>query len=198
MRGVPWYWEILGRSAMAREPKGKNVVSIDRTDPSDRWVPIPNRSAGTLRLKGLYRKRGNCYFAAGVPKLIITPSYRAVLRLGMRDRTFIFSRGAVKVRGVSRKDLVSVTALDWDVGTSIIIPRGLSQRAMVVLQSPENTMEIPMMELIVLAGLIRLHSPGKGASWYYATAAKVLMYGWKALQDPPPAQVAVIIKRKDP
>ncbi|MBN1532092.1 MAG: hypothetical protein JXA20_05465 [Spirochaetes bacterium] len=182
---------------MTRKLNDTNVIPLNAPEPSDRWIPIPNRSAGTLRLKGLYRKRGNCYFAAGVPKIIISSAYRAVLRLGMRDRTIIFSRGAVKVRGVSRKDLVSVTELDWDVGTSIIIPHGLSQQTRVILQSPEETREVTMMELIVLGGLLRLPWPEKRASWYFSTAAQVLMYGWKALDTPPAAPVAVIMKRKD-
>ncbi len=169
----------------------KKIIPMDKTDPSDRWVPIPNRCAGSLRLKGLFRRRGNCYFASGVPKDITTFSYRVALKLGLTKRTIIISRGLVRSGGLSRKDLVSLQELDWDVGMSMIIPRSLSRRERLEIRSNEATAGATTMELIVLAGFLRIAQPGRLPGWYNKMAMSIMLNGWKSLNSPIPKNISI-------
>ena len=183
---------------MIRFPRKDTIIALDSSDPSDRWVPVPNPSAGTLRLKGLYKKRGNCYFARGIPKTLTAFCYRSAFKLGLRDRVLIFSRGAVKKKGRSGKDRVSITDLDWGVGTSIIIPRSLRKDERLGISVNGVLGELRIMELIVLAGLFKLGETGSISARHYAMAAQVMLHGWKALNRETPPRFSIVTREKAP
>ena len=170
------------------------IVRIDKVDDSERWVPIPGTKSGHRkpRIKELHKKKGNCYFAVGVSQKLIDFVYRSVMKLKLRDKTLIFSRGTVKR---SRKTIfwsVDMVELDWDVGISVIIPRRLSYTKNLRLLIDEEEHFVRMMEIVVLAGLLRISSPDRAGHWYSRMAATVLTKGWKRFDDDLPAEVFII------
>ena len=164
-----------------KKPEDK-IVPINRIDKSERCALVPgfNNKKQVRRLKELSRSRGNCYFAAGVPKGLIDFIYRCVTKLDLREKDLIFSRGQLKKNGVPVFNAVAICELDWDCGISVKIPRMLRYNKNITLTIEEEDHDLRLMELIVLRGLLQIAYPGKKSSWYPDMAALVLAKGWPA------------------
>ena len=76
------------------------TVPINWIDDTERYILVPRmeRKRVVKKVKRLIKVKGACYFTLGVPLGLIDFIYRAVLQLRLKDRKFIFSRGAVKAQ----------------------------------------------------------------------------------------------------
>jgi len=156
------------------------IIPIDHVESSERCALVPgyhNRKP-VRRLKEVSRKKGNCYFAHGVPMRLADFIYRSTIKLDLKERELIFSRGAVKKNGVAVLNAVAVRELDWDCGTSIRIPKMLRYDDTIRLTVNGKNYSLRLMELIVLGALMRISLPGRRASWYADMSATVLAEGW--------------------
>ena len=174
-----------------------HIIPINRVKESERWVPIPgtDRVKPSARLKSLHRKRGNCYFAVGVSQKLFDFIYRSVVKLGLGEKTLIFSKGAVKSRNRSIVNSVGLKELDWDVGISMIIPKRLSYSKTLNLLVEDEEYTIRVMEIIVLAGLLKILNPKKPAQWNNDMAATIIALGWKRFEENEPAKVLLKPKK---
>jgi hypothetical protein len=122
-----------------------------------------------------------------VPKGIIDFAYRAVTKLKLSDRTFIFSRGTVRNPRSRIKYNVSVRELDWGVGTLITIPRMLQYREEKTVFIGDCTYRVNVMRSIVLITLLAVAFPEKNSYFHFAMAVMILTRGWDQLrvQEPP-------------
>ena len=100
------------------------TVPINWIGDTEKYILVPrmDKKRVVKKVKRLIKVKGGCYFTLGVPVKLIDFIYRAVMKLGLRDRKLIFSRGAVKIKGRPTGNVVEVCELDWDLGTSFIIP----------------------------------------------------------------------------
>jgi len=169
---------------MKKNANKSKVVPIDWTDESDRWIVAPGTvlEKGRRRIKGIACVRNNCHFAAGVPRGMYDFIYRAIVKLKMTGRTFIFSRGMVRTARTRIKHSVGITELDWAVGTLVTIPRILAYRETITLLIEGEEYTLRLMELVVLRGLLALAMPGRNAEYYPAMAALILARGWKEIE----------------
>lgn len=173
--------------------KGRSAktVPINWIGDTERYILVPRlvRNRVVKRPKRLVKVKGNCYFTRGVAHGLIDFVYRAVIRLGLRDRKLIFSRGSVKSRGRPTSNMVEVLELDWDLGTSIIIPlkRNYRDRLDFVVAGKKHSLRL--MEIMTLSGLMRLTHKDKSELWRSARAAAILARGWKELERPAPPSV---------
>ncbi|HPQ52167.1 MAG TPA: hypothetical protein PK253_02890 [Spirochaetota bacterium] len=158
---------------------------MKHVDTHERWIVVPKATPGQYRtsVRGLKQKKGNCLFDNAVPKVLIDFIFRAVVHLGVQQRTVIVVRGTVKRHGRAVRNAVSMKELPWGTGTLIVIPRRLRYRDCMVLQIDGREHEIRIMENIVLQALLRLGHPGMRREWYPDAAAVVLALGWKHLSD---------------
>lgn len=80
---------------------GNKTVPINWIGDTEKYILVPRleRKRVVKKVKRLIKVKGACYFTKGVPYKLIDFIYRAVVRLGLRDRKLIFSRGAVKAQG---------------------------------------------------------------------------------------------------
>lgn len=159
------------------------IVQINWIDKSDQYALVPGyeHKKNTRRIKELGRVKGNCHFAPGVPEGLIDFIYRAVIKLKLRNKKLIFSRGQVKKNDLPVLNAVAVCELDWGCGTSIRIPRLLRYSATIRLTINGDEHLLRLMELIVLRSLLQIASPRKSHSWYADMAAFVLAKGWPQL-----------------
>jgi len=165
---------------MKKSIRHEKIVPINWIDDEERWIPVPSNAPHPRRkrTKEIVHVKGNCSFAAGVPKSIIDFIYRSVRKLGLTDRPLIFSRATVRSSsGLILKE-VSICELDWGVGTLITIPRALRYGDMITVHAAEETYTVRLMELVVLSGLIRLALPGRSLRSYTDMATRVIVQGW--------------------
>jgi hypothetical protein len=165
--------------------KKEEVVPIDRVHDSERWIVVPGtiKEGKKKRIKEIRFQRKNCLFAVGVPSSIIDFTYRAVVKLNLREETMIFSRGTVRgARGKTNR-AVSVRTLGWDVGRLVTIPRGMRYRDHVTVSLEGEERSLRVMELALLLGLLPLAFPGRENTFYPALAVAILVRGWKVLDD---------------
>ena len=168
------------------QKKKDNIIPINWIDDAERYIPVPGYiPKNRPRLKSFIKVKGNCYFAHGVAHKIIDFIYRSVIKLDLKEKKMVFSRGAVKWKNKNIFNSVGIRELDWDVGISIIIPRGLNYNKMVKLSVDNEVKEFRFMELIVLSGLLRLAFPKKASQWYSLMATTIMAKGWDSLQDEP-------------
>ncbi len=177
-----------------RDKSSSNVIPITWIDESDRCAVISGyeNSRKMQRLKELQNCKGNCYFTRGVSNKCVDFIYRAVKKLGLQDEKFLFSRGAVKKRGVSILNAVETRELDWAVGTSVKIPARLSYDRKVDLLIDNETHSVRLMELIILNCLLRKAGSRKSDTWYANMAAGILALGWGCLDNDEPPEVLAI------
>jgi len=167
------------------------TVPIDWVDETLKYilVPRPGKNRIVLKVKRLIKVKGNCYFAQGVSRTLIDFIYRAVIKLGIRDRKLIFSRGSVRRMNRQTSNIVEICELDWDLGTSIIIPlkRNCSSAAYFIINDKEYRLRI--MEIIVLSGLLKLVYREKSEKWRSSLAASIIAQGWGELGKGNPVKI---------
>ncbi|MBN1497852.1 MAG: hypothetical protein JXA07_13850 [Spirochaetes bacterium] len=165
------------------------TVPINWIDDTERYILVPRmeRKRVVKKLKRLIRVKGGCYFTQGVPLGLIDFIYRAVLKLGLRDRKLIFSRGSVKLNKRPTSNIVEVLELDWDLGTSFIIPmkRRYDTEHHFIIDGTKYRLRL--MEIMTLSALLRLKHAGKSELWRSAMAASIIARGWGeiARKEPP-------------
>jgi hypothetical protein len=166
------------------------TVPINWIGDTEKYILVPRleRKRVVKKVKRLIKVKGACFFTRGVPYKLIDFIYRAVIKLGLRERKLIFSRGAVKVKGRPASNIVEVYELDWDLGTSFIIP--LKRRYDTTLNFSVDGSVHPMrlMEIMVLSGLLKLVHGDKSEKWRSAKAVSIIARGWGEIgeKDPPP------------
>lgn len=165
------------------------TVPIDWIGDTEKYILVPRKQKSRVvkKVKRLIKVKGGCYFTQGVPHRLIDFVYRAVIRLGLRDRRLIFSRGAVRVRNLPTSNVVEVLELDWDLGTSFIIPLKRTYRSKVRFAVGETAHTLHVIEVMVLSALLRLVHPDKSEKWRSSKAVAILARGWGELRagDPP-------------
>jgi hypothetical protein len=165
------------------------TVPINWIKDTEKYILVPRivRKRVVKKVKRLIKVKGNCYFTGGVPHGLIDFIYRAVIKLGIRDRKLIFSRGSVKIRNRPTSNVVEVCELDWDLGTSIIIPLKRNYKSSLVFVIGGKEHSLRLMEIMVLSGLLRLAYGNKSEKWRSAKAAAIIAGGWGELGngDPP-------------
>lgn len=168
------------------------TVPINWIDKTERYILVPRieKKRVVKKVKRLIKVKGSCYFTLGVPLGLIDFIYRAVVQLDLRSRKLIFSRGAVKVKGGPSSNVVEVFELDWDLGTSIIIPRRRRYDTTMDFTIDGKVHTLRLMEIMVLSGLLRLKFPGKSEIWRSAMAASIIARGWKELTKGEPPSVS--------
>lgn len=179
--------------------KNNNIIPLHAVEQSDRAAIIPGwqRGRAVPRLKELSRRRGSCWFTAGVPASLVDFIYRSSLKLGLRDRKLLFSRGGVKRGGRPVVTAVEIRELEWDVGTSVIIPRELNYRRTLRLLVDDEEYSVRLMEIIVLGGLLRLTVPSKPHAWYPAMAVSIITGGWRRWEAGEPGRVLALAPDKN-
>jgi hypothetical protein len=170
------------------------TVPINWVEDTEKYILVPRieRKRVVKKVKRLIKVKGACYFTQGVPYKLIDFIYRAVVRLGLRDRKLIFSRGSVKVRGKPTSNIVDVYELDWDLGTSIIIPLKRRYDSVQDFAVDGKVYPVRLLEIMVLSGLLRLVRGDRSEQWRSARAVSIITRGWGELErpDPPPVSRA--------
>ncbi|MCP4130165.1 MAG: hypothetical protein GY754_04205 [bacterium] len=176
---------------MIKNKKNTNVVAINWIDKAERWILVPGyaNNKRIRRIKELSKVKENCYFTTGVAKKLIDFIYRSVIKLGLGEITLIFSRGAVKRYNRSVHNAVDICELDWDVGTSLIIPRTLKYGKTIQLLVDNEEHTLRLMEIIVLRGLLQVARPKKSSEWYSAMAATIITKGWSRFEEETPGKI---------
>ncbi len=172
----------------------KKVVPINWIDESNQYALIPghNKNKKIRRIKALKNVKGNCYFAHGVSKNLIDFIYRAVIKLELKDKKLLFSRGAVKQKKRSVVNAVGISELDWDVGTSIRIPQKLNYNYRVALLIDKDEHKLRLMEIIVLSCLLHIACPGKSSNWCSDMSASIIANGWGQLDTKKKTEVLML------
>jgi hypothetical protein len=167
------------------------TVPINWIGDTEKYILVPRleRKRVVKKVKRLIKVKGGCYFTQGVPLNLIDFIYRAVIKLGLRDRKLIFSRGAVKIKGRPTSNVVEVFELDWDLGTSFIIPLKRNYNTRLNFNINGETHSLRIMEIMVLSGLLRLVHGDKSEKWRSAMAAAIIAGGWAELQRQGPPDV---------
>jgi hypothetical protein len=159
------------------------IVPINWVDDAERWILVPSQSGRGMvrRTKEIRYVKNRCYFAYDVPKSLIDFVYRAVRKLGLTERTLIFSRGTVRnSRGVVKND-VSINVLAWGVGTLVTIPRILKYGDHVHIVNEGVMHSLRSMELLVLRGLLKIAYTRVKATFYTKMPVRILIDGWSVL-----------------
>ncbi|MCU0847438.1 MAG: hypothetical protein MUD12_06080 [Spirochaetes bacterium] len=171
------------------------MKSISWIDEAEIYALIPGyeNKKPARKIKCLNRAKTNCFFSRGIKKELIDFIYRGVVKLGLKDRKLIFTRGSVKVRGREVNHAIGLLELDWDVGTSVKIPRLLNYEKKIKLLINGETRGLRLMEIIVLSCLLKMALPGKNGGWYTAMSATIIALGWGSLDGEP----AEVLQQKD-
>ena len=160
------------------------TVPINWIDDTEKYILVPRMEKNRVvkKVKRLIKVKGGCYFTQGVSHELIDFIYRAVIQLGLRDRKLIFSRGSVKNRKQPTSNIVEICELDWDLGTSFIIPMKRNYRSAVnfIIDDKEYTLRI--MEIMVLSGLLKLLHKDKSEKWRSSMAVLIIALGWGELK----------------
>ena len=169
--------------------RASKIVPINRIGETEKYILVPRleRKRVVKKVKRLIKVKGECYFTLGVPISLIDFIYRAVLKLGLRERRLIFSRGSVRINNRPTSNVVEVHELDWDLGTSLIIPMKRKYATMLDFSIGGTTHRVRLMEIMVLSALLKLIHRNKSEKWRSAKAAAIIARGWTALDgnDPP-------------
>jgi hypothetical protein len=167
------------------------TISINWIGDTEKYILVPRleRKRVVKKVKRLIKVKGGCYFTLGVPINLIDFIYRAVLKLGLRDRKLIFSRGAVKIKGRPTSNVVEVFELDWDLGTSFIIPKKRNYNTKLNFNINGKNRTLRLMEIMVLSGLLRLVHKEKSEKWRSAMAASIIAGGWAEMQKHVPPDI---------
>ncbi len=169
----------------------QKIVPINWIEKSEQYALIPGhvKSKKIRRIKALKNSKGSCFFTHGISKSLMDFTYRAVIKLELKDRKFLFSKGAVKQYGKLVFNAVGISNLDWDVGISIRIPHKLNYNftTSLIIQNEEH--KIRLMELIVLSALLHIAFPRKNSSWCSDMSASIIAKGWDRLNKSRPLKI---------
>ncbi len=179
---------VKNARTMKKTQPGK-IVPINRIGKTEKYILVPRleRKRVVKKVKRLIKVKGECYFTLGVPLSLIDFIYRTVVKLGLRDRRLIFSRGSVKINSRPTSTVVEVHELDWDLGTSIIIPMKRKYTTTLAFNVGGKKHTVRLMEIMVLSGLLKLIFKDKSEKWRSAKAVTIIVQGWGALnQENPP------------
>jgi hypothetical protein len=162
-----------------------NVIHLNWIDDTERWIVIPGtiKEGRKRRIKELFLRKNNCFFARGVPKSIIDFTYRSVKKLGLTEKNIFFIKGTVRIKKGVVKNAVMVKELDWDVGTLITIPAGMRYREKLILEIEGEKKDLRLMELAILHGLLQIAFPKKSSAFYSHMSALVIVRGWDQLRE---------------
>jgi hypothetical protein len=168
------------------------TVPINWFGDTERYIVVPRieRNKVVKKLKRLIKVKGACYFTQGVPYSLIDFIYRAVVKLGLKEHRLIFSRGSVKNGNRPTLNMVEVCELDWDLGTSIIIPQKRKYGSFAEFRVNGRKGTLRIMEIAVLSGLLRLTHRHKSEKWRSAKAVAIIALGWQELGDTGLPQIA--------
>ncbi len=171
---------------MSRKNTAPNVTPINACQDTENWAMVPvNISGNRVRfgMVEIHKKRGRCSFAKGIPLQLTDFIYRAVVKLGIKDRKLIFARGTIKHRNRPVRRACMVRDLEWDLGTAIILPRALTLKATAHIKGPDGNISVRWIELVTLNGLLQVALPGKSHLWYSARALSIITGGWGRFQS---------------
>jgi hypothetical protein len=162
-----------------------NIIPLNWIDDTERWIVIPGtiKEGRKRRLKELFLRKNNCFFARSVPKSIIDFTYRSVKKLGLTPKAIFFTKGTVRIKKGVVKNAVMVRELEWDVGTLVTIPAGMRYRERLTLEIDGERKDLRLMELSILHGLLQIAYPKKNSAFYSHMSALVIVRGWKQLQE---------------
>ncbi len=192
MKGrTPFY---TGKSISIKLKMKKNpskIVPINWIEKSEQYALIPGhvKAKKIRRVKALKNSKGNCFFTSGISKFLVDFIYRAVIKLELKDKIFLFSKGAVKQHGKSVFNAVGISHLDWDVGISIRIPHKLNYNYSISLFIKNKEHKIRLMELFVLSALLHIAFPKKNSSWCSDMSASIIAKGWDRLNKSGPLKI---------
>src|SRR4030042_2096392 len=160
------------------------TVPINWIGNTEKYILVPRleKKRVVKKVKRLIKVKGGCYFTQGVPLNLIDFIYRAVIKLGLRDRKLIFSRGSVKIKNRPSSSAVSICELDWDLGTSFIIPQKRTYGSTVTVVVNNKKQTVRFMEIMVLSALLKLVFKKKSEKWRTAMAAAIIARGWAELE----------------
>ncbi len=163
----------------------QKVISLNWMDDTERWIVIPGtiKEGRRRRIKELFLKKNNCFFARGVPKSIVDFTYRAVKKLGLTEETLFFVKGTVRIRRGVVRNAVMLKELNWGVGTLVTIPTGMRYREKLTLEIDGERKELRLMELTLLHGLLQLAFPKKNSAFYSEMAALIISRGWGSIEE---------------
>jgi hypothetical protein len=167
-----------------RSVRDQKIVPIDWVDSEERWIVVPPGPAERRkrrREKAIVYSKEHCFFATGVPKSIIDFIYRSVKKLGLTEQDIIFTRGTIRSKTGLVRNGVSISRLEWGVGTLITIPRSMKYGERVVLSVEGEPVSVRHMELAVLCGLLKLAGAESGSQAPF-TAGRILARGWQSIQ----------------
>ena len=160
-----------------------NITPLNWVKESNQYALIPGheKRKPIRRIKSLNSAKGNCFFTPGISKNMMDFIYRAVTKLGLKDKKLLFSKGAVKQKNRSALNAVGISELDWDVGISIRIPHKLNYNQRMTLLINKKEHRLRLMEIIVLSALLHIAYPGKARSWCADMSASIISGGWPRL-----------------
>ncbi|MBN2038807.1 MAG: hypothetical protein JW864_02125 [Spirochaetes bacterium] len=161
------------------------LISINRIDKTDSFALIPGyqNKKKVRKLKEIRKSKNNCYFAGNISHSLIDFIYRAVLKLNLKDKKLIFSRGAVKINNRSVFHATAIRELDWDAGISIKIPHRLKYSNKIKIQYNNKEEHLGLMEVIVLSALLHIAFPSKPSKWCTESAVLIIAGGWKEFEN---------------
>jgi hypothetical protein len=161
------------------------IIPLNWIDDTERWIVIPGtiKEGRRRRIKELFLRKNNCFFARGVPRSIIDFTYRSVKKLGLTEKTIFFTRGTVRIKKGVVRNSVMVRELDWDVGTLITIPAKMRYRERLILEIQNERSDLRLMEVALLHGLLQIACPKKSSAFYSNMAALVIIRGWSQFKE---------------
>jgi hypothetical protein len=162
----------------------QKIVHINRINKASKAAIVPgyNKKKKIKKLKELSKTKGNCQFTSNIAHGLIDFIYRAVIQLKIKDKKLIFSRGAVKINGISTLHATAIHELDWDVGTSIRIPYKLNYNNTIKVNIDDIDYKLRLMEVIVLSALLHLAYPAKNVKWRSDMSVLIIAKGWQQLE----------------
>ncbi|MBP6290378.1 MAG: hypothetical protein KA407_01925 [Spirochaetes bacterium] len=164
--------------------KHQNIIPLNKVEKTERYIVVPRLIKGKVQkvVKPLKKIKGNCLFTCNMPHALIDFIYRSVKKLHLQDNKYIFSRGNVYINNKVVHNAVSTVTLEWDLGTSFIIPLRLQFNTFVTIEVDNKDYSVRLMELAILIALMAQAYPSLPRSSHVSNAQRVLTLGWKSIE----------------